>query len=119
MAAIVEIFEYLQFRYAYQRADTTLCKATVIRIADKTALMVMRKEGLLCRPLRRRKSRSCKGQVGGPFPNLQVCDLKAKDPMTSLVANVIESEVGRASRCLSPVVVLCNDGFVIYSISGP
>ena len=50
MAAIVEIFEYLQFRYAYQRADTTLCKATVIRIADKTALKVMRKEGLLCRP---------------------------------------------------------------------
>ena len=68
---------------------------------------------------KRRKYRLCMVQVGEPFPNLLGCDLKAEDPMTSLAVDVIEFEVGGASHCLSPVVVLCNDELVVCSISGP
>lgn len=92
-------------------------KATGIRIADKTALKVMREEGLLCRTRRRRKRRSCMGQVGKSSPNLLARDFEAEDPMTKLVTDVTEFKVGGTKPCLSPVVGLYNDEVVAYSIS--
>lgn len=92
-------------------------KATGIRIADKTALKVMREEGLLRRTRRRRKYRSYMGQVGKSSPNLLARDFEAEDPTTKLATDVAESKVGGAKPCLSPVVDLYNDEVVAYSIS--
>ena len=92
-------------------------KKTGIRIADKTALKVMREEGLLCRTRRRRKHRSYMGQVGKSSPNLLARDFEAEGPMTKLVTDVTEFKVGGTKLYLSPVVDLYNDEVVAYSIS--
>lgn len=115
--AIVGICERSRFRYGYRRVADTLRKAAGIRIADKTVLKVMREEGLLCRTRRRRRYRSCMGQVGKSSPNLLARDFEAEDPMAKLVTDVTEFKVGGTKLCLSPVVALYNDEVVAYSIS--
>lgn len=114
---IVEICEKSQFRYGYQRVTDTLRKATGIRIADKTVLKVMREEGLLCQTRRRRKCRSCMGQVGKSSPNLLARDFEAVDPTTKLVTDATEFGVGGTKLYLSPLVDLYNDEVVAYSMS--
>lgn len=114
---IAGICERSQFRYGYRRVAAALREAAGIRIADKTVLKVMREEGLLCRTRRRRRYRSCMGQVGKSSPNLLARDFKAEDPMTKLVTDVTEFKVGGTKLNLSPVVDLYNDEVVAYSIS--
>ena len=114
---IAEICEKSKFRYGYRRVADTLRKATGIRIADKTALKVMREEGLLCRTRRGRKRRSCMGRVGRSSPNLPARDFEAEDPTTKPATDVAEFKVGGTKLYLSPVVDLYNDEVVSYSIS--
>lgn len=114
---IVEICGKSRFRYGYRRVADTLRKATGIRIADKTALEVMREEGLLRRTRRRRKRRSYMGQAGKSSPNLPACDFGAEDPMAKLVTDATEFRVDGTKPCLSPVVDLYSDEVVAYSIS--
>lgn len=93
-------------------------KATGIRIADKTALKVMREEGPLRRTRRRRRYRSCMGRFGESSPNLPARDFGAEDPMAKPATGVAEFEVGGAKPRLSPVVEPCSDEVVACSISG-
>ncbi len=92
-------------------------KATGIRIADETALEVVREVGLPCRTRRRWKRRSCMGRVGKSAPNLPARDFEAEGPMTKLAADVAELKAGGAKLRPSPVVDPCNDEVVAYSIS--
>ncbi len=57
------------------------------------------------------------GQVGKSSPNLLARDFEAEDPMTELVTDVAEFEVGGTKLYLSPVVDLCNDEAVACSVS--
>ena len=59
-------------------------KETSIHIDDKTALKVMREEGLLRRTGGRGKYRPSMSQVGKPSPNLLARNFKAEDPTTRL-----------------------------------
>ena len=111
------ICEKSRFRYGYRRVADTLRKATGIRVADKTAPRAMREEGLPCRTRRRRRHRSYMGWVGKSSPNLLARDFEAGEPMAELVTDVTEFKAGGTKPCLSPVVDLCNDEVVAYSIS--
>lgn len=93
-------------------------KETSIHIDDKTALKVMREEGLLRRTGGRGKYRPSMSQVGKPSPNLLARNFKAEDPTTRLMTYVAEFKVVGTKPCLSLVADPYNDEVVAYSVPG-
>ena len=83
---------------------------------DKTALKLMREEGLRCR-IRRRRYDSYRGEQGKVAKNVLNRDFTARVPMKKLVTDVTEFKVAGGKAYLSPVMDLYNNEIVAWSVS--
>ena len=89
-------------------------------MADKTVLKVMREIGLRCGIRRRRGHRaysSYMGRVGETFENLPGRDFSASRPWEKLATDVTEFVQPWGKAYLAPVLDLCGNRVVSWSIS--
>ncbi len=87
-----------------------------LSISGKTALKLMREEGLRCR-IRRKRYDSYRGERGRAAGNILDRDFGAEAPMTKLVTDVTEFKVAGAKAYLSPVMDLYNNEIVAWSVA--
>ena len=87
-----------------------------LSISGKTALKLMREEGLRCR-IRRKRYDSYRGERGRVAGNILDRDFGAEAPMTKLVTDVTELKVAGAKAYLSPVMDLYNNEIVAWSVA--
>ena len=89
-------------------------------VADKTVLKMMREMGIRC-GIRRRGSRrrysSYRGLVGSTFENVIARDFGAEGPWQKLGTDVTEFRQPWGKAYLAPVLDLCGDEVVAWSIS--
>lgn len=87
-----------------------------LSISGKTALKLMREEGLRCR-IRRKRYDSYRGERGRVAGNILDRDFGAEAPMTKLVTDVTEFKVAGGKAYLSPVMDLYNNEIVAWSVT--
>ncbi|WP_290072269.1 IS3 family transposase, partial [Adlercreutzia caecimuris] len=87
-----------------------------LSISGKTALKLMREEGLRCR-IRRKRYDSYRGERGRVAGNILDRDFGAEAPMAKLVTDVTEFKVAGGKAYLSPVMDLYNNEIVAWSVS--
>lgn len=87
-----------------------------ISISGKTALKLMREEGLICR-IKRKRYNSYQGEQGKVAKNILNRNFTTKAPMKKLVTDVTEFKVAGGKAYLSPVMDLYNNEIVAWSVS--
>lgn len=83
----------------YRQVAMALRAEQGLSVSGKTALRLMREEGLACR-IRRRRYNSYRGEEGKVAKNVLNRDFAAEEPMRKLVTDVTEFKVaGRRRTC--------------------
>lgn len=100
----------------YRQVAMILRAERGLSISGKTALKLMREEGLRCR-IRRRRYDSYRGEQGKVAKNVLNRDFAARAPMEKLVTDVTEFKVAGGKAYLSPVMDLYNNEIVAWSVS--
>lgn len=100
----------------YRQVAMVLRAERGLSISGKTALKLMREEGLRCR-IRRRRYDSYRGEQGKVAKNVPNRDFAARAPMEKLVTDVTEFKVAGGKAYLSPVMDLYNNEIVAWSVS--
>lgn len=102
-------------RYGYRRITAELHKRGY-GINHKTVQRLMKQLGIVCK-VRLKKYRSYKGEVGKVAPNLLERDFFAAKPNTKWVTDVTEFSLFGRKLYLSPILDLCSENLVAYTIS--
>jgi len=102
-------------RYGYRRITAELHNRAYV-INHKTVQRLMRELGIVCM-VRMKKYRSYKGEVGKIAPNLLERDFYAAKPNTKWVTDVTEFSLFGRKLYLSPILDLCSENLVSYTIS--
>ena len=100
----------------YRQVALALRNEQGLCISGKTALKLMREEGLRCR-IRRKGYSSHRGEQGGAARNVLARDFRADAPMRKLVTDVTEFRQPWGKAYLSPVMDLYNNEIVAWSVS--
>lgn len=100
----------------YRQVAMALKAEHGLRISGKTALKLMREEGLRCQ-IRRRRYDSYRGEQGKAARNILDRDFAAEAPMTKLATDVTEFKVAGGKAYLSPVMDLYNNEIVAWSVA--
>ncbi len=100
----------------YRQVAMVLRAEHGLAISGKTALKLMREEGLSCR-IRRKRYASYRGEEGRVAKNVLARDFSARAPMEKLVTDVTEFKVAGGKAYLSPVMDLYNNEIVAWSVS--
>ena len=114
-AEITAIYHENKGRYGYRRITTEL-RSRNIPLNHKTVQRLMKELGLICR-VRMKKYRSYKGEVGKIAPNLLNRDFYAEKPNQKWVTDVTEFSLFGEKLYLSPILDLCSEDLVSYTIS--
>ena len=112
---ITEIHHENKGRYGYRRITAELHNRGYI-INHKTVQRLMKQLGVVCM-VRMKKYRSYKGEVGKIAPNLLERDFYAAKPNTKWVTDVTEFSLFGGKLYLSPILDLCSENLVAYTIS--
>ena len=112
---IIAIFHENKGRYGYRRITAELRNRNIY-LNHKTVQRLMQKLGLVCRA-RMKKYRSYKGEVGKIAPNLLERDFYAEKPNQKWVTDVTEFSLFGEKMYLSPILDLCSENLVSYTIS--
>ena len=102
-------------RYGYRRITAELHKRGY-GINHKTVQRLMKQLGIVCK-VRLKKYRSYKGEVGKVALNLLERDFFAAKPNTKWVIDVTEFSLFGRKLYLSPILDLCSENLVAYTIS--
>lgn len=102
--AIIEVFQASRRRFGHRRVWARLRYLGWV-VSKKTVLKLMRELELRC-PIRRRRFRSFRGEVGRVFPNLLRRDFTVTGPNQKWVTDVTEFHVGEEKVFLSAVMDL-------------
>ena len=102
-------------RYGYRRITAELHNRSYV-INHKTVQRLMKQLGIVCM-VRMKKYRSYKGEVGKIAPNLLELDFYAAKPNTKWVTDVTEFNLFGRKLYLSPILDLCSENLVSYTIS--
>lgn len=100
----------------YRQVAMVLENELGFSISGKTALKLMREEGLRCR-IRRKRCDSYRGEEGKVAKNVLDRDFTAEGPMKKLVTDVTEFKVAGGKAYLSPVMDLYNNEIVAWSVA--
>ena len=111
-----EAFSRVPNGMGYRQVAMVLRAEQGLSISGKTALKLMREEGLRCR-IRRRRYDSYRGEQGKVAKNVLNRDFTARAPMEKLVTDVTEFKVAGGKAYLSPVMDLYNNEIVAWSVS--
>ena len=114
-AEVTEIYHENKGRYGYRRITTELHNRN-IQVNHKTVQRLMKELGLTCR-VRMKKYHSYKGEVGKIAPNLLQRDFHADKPNEKWVTDVTEFSMFGQKLYLSPILDLCSNDLVSYTIS--
>lgn len=114
-AQILAIFTENKERVGYRRIKLELHREGV-RINHKTVRRLMKEMGIFCL-VRMKKYRSYKGSVGKIAPNLLQRNFEASLPNKKWVTDVTEFNLFSQKLYLSPILDLCSQDIVSYSIS--
>ena len=102
-------------RYGYRRVTLEL-RNRGYYCNHKLVSKLMRELGLVCK-VRMKKYRSYRGEVGKITPNLLERNFNAKKPNQKWVTDVTEFALFGQKLYLSPVLDLCSEDIVAYTIS--
>ena len=83
----------------------------------KTVQKLMKQLGVVCQVRAKRKYNSYKGEVGEVAPNLLERHFKTNQPNRKWVTDVTEFKVNDQKLYLSPILDLCSEDLVSYTIS--
>jgi putative transposase len=100
-------------RYGHRQIHNALVKDGC-RVAKKTVLQLMRRDGLLCHVRRRRRYSSFQGDIGAAASNVLDRDFTAAAPNLKWVTDVTEFRVGDGKLYLSPVMDLFDRQIIAY-----
>lgn len=112
---ITTIHQENKGRYGYRRITAELHNRGYA-INHKTVQRLMKQIGIVCM-VRMKKYRSYKGEVGKIAPNLLERDFYAAKPNTKWVTDVTEFSLFGRKLYLSPILDLCSENLVSYTIS--
>lgn len=112
-----EAFSRVPNGMGYRQVAMILRDEQGLAISGKTALKLMREEGLCCQIRRKRHYNSYRGEQGKTAKNVLNRDFAAEDPMTKLVTDVTEFKVAGTKAYLSPVMDLFNNEIVAWSVT--
>jgi putative transposase len=112
-AAIGKVFTDHHGRYGHRQIRNKLI-GDGYRVAKKTVLRLMRRDGLRCHVRRKRRWSSFQGDVGVTAPNLLDRDFTAALPNQKWVTDVTEFRVGDRKLYLSPVMDLFDRQIIAY-----
>lgn len=112
---ITAIYHENKGRYGYRRITSELHNRGFV-INHKTVQRLMKELELVCR-VRMKKYKSYKGEVGKIAPNLLERDFKAERPNQKWVTDVTEFSLFGQKLYLSPILDLCSQDIVSYTIS--
>ncbi|WP_415857376.1 IS3 family transposase [Sinomonas sp. G460-2] len=113
--ALREEFANAYRAYGYRRMRVVLRTRHGLRISGKTVRRLMREEGCVC-PVRRRRYRSYRGQIGRIAPNVLERDFTASAPAQKWATDVTEFTVAGQKLYLSPVIDLFNGEIITYTL---
>ena len=102
-------------RYGYRRVTQEL-RNRGLHYNHKLVMKLMRQMGLSSK-VRMKKYRSYKGEVGKVAPNLLERDFYAEKPNQKWVTDVTEFSLFGEKMYLSPILDLCSENLVSYTIS--
>lgn len=102
-------------RYGYRRITAELHNRGYA-INHKTVQRLMKQLGIVCM-MRMKKYRSYKGEVGKIAPNLLERNFYTAKPNTKRVTDVTEFSLFGRKLYLSPILDLCSENLVSYTIS--
>lgn len=111
-----EVFSRTPNGLGYRQVAMALRAEKGLSISGKTALRLMREEGLCC-GIRRKRYSSYRGEQGEIAENILNRDFAADEPMRKLVTDVTEFKVAGSKAYLSPVMDLYNNEIVSWSIT--
>lgn len=111
-----EVFARTPNGMGYRQISMALRAERGLAISGKTALKLMREEGLRCR-IRRKRYDSYRGEQGRVAKNILDRKFEASRPMTKLVTDVTEFKVAGGKAYLSPVMDLYNNEIVAWSVT--
>ena len=111
-----EVFSRTPNGMGYRQVAMALKAEHGLRVSGKTALKLMREEGLRCR-IRRKRYDSYRGERGEVAENILDRDFGAAAPMAKLVTDVTEFKVAGGKAYLSPVMDLYNNEIVAWSVA--
>lgn len=111
-----EVFSRTPNGMGYRQVAMALKAEHGLRVSGKTALKLMREEGLRCR-IRRKRYDSYRGERGKTAENILDRDFGAEAPMAKLVTDVTEFKVAGGKAYLSPVMDLYNNEIVAWSVA--
>ena len=112
-AAIRDVFREHHGRYGHRQIQNKLASQGH-RVAKKTVLQLMRRDGLYCPVRRKRRYSSFDGAVGQAASNLLARDFTATGPNQKWVTDVTEFRVGDRKLYLSPVMDLFDRQIIAY-----
>lgn len=112
---ITAIYHENKGRYGYRRITIALHNRG-LHLNHKTVQRLMKQMGLVC-PVRAKKYRSYKGEVGKIAPNLLNRDFHAEKPNQKWVTDVTEFSLFGEKIYLSPILDLHSGYLVSYTIS--
>lgn len=112
---IAAIYHENKGRYGYRRITMELCNRG-FRLNHKTVQRLMKELELVCR-VRMKKYNSYKGEVGKIAPNLLERDFTAEKPNLKWVTDITEFHLFGQKLYLSPILDLCSQDIVSYTIS--
>lgn len=101
--------------YGYRRMRAVLRPRHGLCISGKTMRKLMRQEECIC-PVRRRKYKSYRGQVGKIAPNVLKRDFTATAPTQKWATDVTEFIVAGQKLYLSPLIDLFNGEVLTYTL---
>ena len=114
-AEIIAIFHENKGRYGYRRVTDEL-RNREIHLNHKTVQRLMKELGLVCR-VRMKKYRSYKGEQGKVADNELNREFRAEKPNQKWVTDVTEFRLFGQKLYLSPILDLCSEDIVTYTIS--
>ena len=112
---IHEIYRRTRNGMGYRQVRLALIQEQGLAISRKTVWKLMREEGLFCR-IRRKHYNSYKGEVGKMAENLLNRDFQADRPFQKLTTDVTEFALRDGKAYLSPVMDLCGNKIVSWSV---
>ncbi len=111
---IVEVFTLHKGRYGYRRVAAAI-RATGVLIDPKTVQRQMAVMGLKS-PVRTKRYKSFKGEIGATAPNILERDFDAAGVNEKWVTDVTEFKVAGGKVYLSPIMDLCTGEIITFTM---
>lgn len=112
---IATIYHENKGRYGYRRITMEM-RSRGLALNHKTVQRLMKELGLVCM-VKMKKYKSYKGEVGKVAPDLLQRNFKAARPNQKWVTDVTEFSLFGQKLYLSPILDLCSQDIVSYTIS--